>query len=65
MIKLVIFDWNGVLIADTLDSLDADNHVLKAFGGNPVSLKVFRDTITIPSIDFYVQHGASREYLQE
>ena len=49
MIKLVIFDWNGVLIADTRACLEADNYILKEFGGKPVSLKVYKDTIIIPS----------------
>lgn len=63
MIKLVVFDWNGVLIADTRACMAADNHVLKTFGGRPVDLKTYRDTIIIPSINFYIKHGCNREQL--
>jgi beta-phosphoglucomutase-like phosphatase (HAD superfamily) len=61
MIKLLVFDFNGVLIADTRVCMAADNHVIKSFGGRPVSLKVYRDTINIPAIDFYALHGCNRK----
>ena len=64
MIKLVIFDWNGVLIADTRACLEADNYILKEFGGKPVSLKVYKDTRIIPSINFYTMHGANERKLK-
>lgn len=60
MDKLIVFDWNGTLLADVQACLAADNQVLKKFGGRPVDLKTYRDTIIIPAIDFYVQHGCNR-----
>lgn len=63
MIKLVVFDWNGVLIADTAACHATDNHVLKHFGGKPVNIKTYRDTIVIPAIEFYSQHGCKKETL--
>lgn len=65
MKKLIVFDWNGTLLSDTQACMDADNHVLKAFGGKPVDLKTYRDTIIIPAIDFYVQHGCNRKEIQQ
>jgi len=65
MIKLLVFDFNGVLLADTQACMAADNHVIKTFGGKPVSLKVYRDTIIIPSVNFYSAHGCNREELLE
>ncbi|MCK4354838.1 HAD family hydrolase [Candidatus Parcubacteria bacterium] len=64
MKKLIIFDWNGTLLSDTRACMDADNHVLKIFGGTPVDLKTYRDTMIIPAIDFYTQHGCDKEELQ-
>ncbi len=65
MIKLVVFDWNGTLIADTLACMAAYNHVLNIFGGREVNLKTFRSTIILPVIDFYIKHGCKRiELLQ-
>ncbi len=63
MKKLVVFDWNGTLLADTRACMAADNHVLETFGGTPVSLKQYRDTMIIPAINFYVKHGCNREKL--
>ncbi len=65
MIKLVAFDWNGTLFSDTQACFETDNHVLKVLGGRPVTLKEFRETITIPSIDFYVNHGVDRKFFLE
>jgi phosphoglycolate phosphatase-like HAD superfamily hydrolase len=65
MIKLMVFDWNGVLIADTAACMAADNHVLEAFGGKPVDLKTYRETIIIPSLPFYTMHGADERELVE
>ncbi len=61
MIKAVVFDWNGTLIADTQACMEADSHVLKACGGTAVGLTTYRDTMVIPAIDFYTQHGCNRE----
>lgn len=63
MVKLVVFDWNGTLLADTHACMDTDNYILKVFGGRQINLKTYRDTIIIPSIEFYVQHGCKREQL--
>lgn len=63
MIKLVVFDWNGTLLSDTKACMDTDNYVIKSFGGNPVNLKVYRETIIIPSNNFYAQHGIEMERL--
>lgn len=63
VLKSAAWDWNGVLIADTCACLDADNHVLETFGGTPVNIKQYRETIIIPAIDFYAQHGCDRDEL--
>ena len=60
MIKTIVFDWNGVLLADTRACWAADNHVLRTFGGKPVSLKIYQDTMIIPAVDFYCQHGCDK-----
>jgi len=65
MKKLVVFDWNGVLLADAHANLEADNHVLKIFGGKAVNLGQYRNSIVIPAIDFYVEHGCNRKELKK
>jgi phosphoglycolate phosphatase-like HAD superfamily hydrolase len=64
MTKLVVFDWNGTLIADTEACFEADNQVLEFFGGKKVDLKTYRSTIIIPAINFYSLHGCSRTELE-
>lgn len=62
MIKLVVFDWNGTLFADTVATLDSVNYGFSKFGGKPpISMKAYRDTITTPVADFYVKHGFERD----
>lgn len=63
VVELVVFDWNGTVIADTSACMAADNHVVENFGGNPVDLRTYRETIIIPGMDFYVRHGCSRDEL--
>jgi phosphoglycolate phosphatase-like HAD superfamily hydrolase len=63
VLKLATWDWNATLIADTRACMDTDNHVLETFGGTPVTLKQYRETIIIPAVDFYAQHGCDREEL--
>jgi phosphoglycolate phosphatase len=63
MIKVIVFDFNGVLIADTRAVMATDNHVLKTFGGKPVNFKIYQDTIIIPAVDFYAMHGCDRNEL--
>jgi phosphoglycolate phosphatase-like HAD superfamily hydrolase len=64
MIKTIVFDWNGTLLADTHACWETDNHVLKFFGGKQVNLKTYKDTIIIPSINFYAMHGCNRQRLE-
>lgn len=63
MIKLVVFDWNGTLIADSSASAYAVNRVLKSFGGNKVTLKDCRGAVFLPAVDFYAAHGCDRDAL--
>lgn len=57
MIKLVAFDWNGTILADTVACLKADDAALIALGHKPVSLKKFQETFEIPVLKFYERVG--------
>lgn len=54
MIKLVAFDWNGTILADTNAVVAGDNAVLKYFGRKKTTLKEVQDKFTIPIRNFYV-----------
>lgn len=57
MIKLVAFDWNGTIIADTTYCLEAANLVFKRLNHKPISLREYQETTTIPVVNFYLNHG--------
>lgn len=62
MIKLVVFDWNGTLFADTRIVLRAGNTTeLNLFGLEPITLKKYRETYEIPLYRFYEKLGVSRK----
>jgi len=63
MVKLVVFDWNGVLIADAQADADAVSHVLESFGRKPITLKRFRDIFEIPARNTYLRAGFSEDEL--
>lgn len=65
MVKLIVFDWNGTLLSDVRECMEADNLVLKAFGGKLVNIRTYRDTIIVPVINFYVAHGCSRKKIAQ
>lgn len=57
MIKLVAFDWNGTLFADTISCLEGDNAVLATLGIKPLTIKQFRDKFDVPIVNFYKNAG--------
>lgn len=61
MIKLVAFDWNGTLLADSSACAYAVNRVLERFGGSAVTLKECREAVSLPAVEFYVAHGCDRD----
>jgi len=63
MIKLVTFDWNGTLLADTQACMDAGNHVIKTFGGKPLPKNEYKRVFDFPTLEFYCNQGADREAL--
>lgn len=64
-IRLVVCDWNGMLLADTHACYLADCHVIHSFGGTPPALNEYRDKIIIPAINFYEQFGCNRKEMLE
>ncbi len=64
MHQLIVFDWNGTLIADTQACMAADNAVLMAFGAKPIGLKRYRATVIIPAMQFYVTNGCSQTEME-
>ena len=55
--KLIVFDWNGTILADTIPSWKAGNVCLEFCGGQAISLKKYRETFHFPVIHHYTLNG--------
>lgn len=64
-IKLVVFDWNGTILADTLPCWRASNACLEFFGVEPISLHRYRETCHFPVIHFYRLNGVPVDLVLE
>ena len=65
MIKSVIFDWNGTLLADTNQSVETFNIICKQFGKTPITKSRFKNSVDIPVRNFYLENGFSAEELEK
>ncbi len=61
MIKLIAFDWNGTIMADTNAVVEATNLTRKEYGYPPISLYQFQKTLVIPIVDYWVANGGKKE----
>lgn len=57
MIKLVVFDWNGVLIADAQACADTVSRILRRYGRPAIDLKTYQDVYEIPVKNMYRKLG--------
>ncbi len=55
--RLIVFDWNGTLLSDTIPSWKAANVCLDFYGMTPITLQRYRETFTFPVIHFYKLNG--------
>ncbi len=66
MIKLVAFDWNGTLIADSKAIVDSCNIELKeVYKAGPITLKTYREVFDIPINQFLANLGISPQLVAE
>lgn len=63
--KLIVFDWNGTLLADTAASWEAGNLCLEFYGAPAITLQQYRDTFTFPILHFYKLNGLSVDMILE
>ncbi len=61
MIKLVAFDWNGTLFADTYTGYISTKEVFKILNLEFISFKTFIHYFEIPVKNFYMALGVSEE----
>jgi len=65
MVELVVFDWNGTLLADTQAMMDAGNLVIKTFGGKPLSRAEYSKAFDFPTMEFYCKQGSDQKSMIE
>jgi phosphoglycolate phosphatase-like HAD superfamily hydrolase len=62
MIRLVAFDWNGTLLADTWAAVKADNQVIIVFGHKPITIKQYQKAFDTPIIKYWINIGFDKEH---
>ncbi|MDR3642186.1 MAG: HAD hydrolase-like protein [Candidatus Doudnabacteria bacterium] len=66
MIKLVAFDWNGTLLADTLPSIQAENSLMKELGVNKkITLREYQNYFCIPINEYFKALGFSEKFFAQ
>lgn len=63
MIKLVAFDWNGTLFADTYTVFRAAQDAYKFLGLKNFTFYKFKQLSAVPIVDFYEKAGADRDFV--
>lgn len=61
MIKIVAFDWNGTLFADSHAIYKSDLEVCKLLKIKPITFKAFQKYYDVPIKKFYLALGVSEE----
>lgn len=64
MIKLVVFDWNGVLIADAGICAKSVSHILESLGRKPIDIRTFRNVFSIPASNIYRSQGFTEDEIK-
>lgn len=65
MIKLVVFDWNGTLFADTYAVYESNNGAFALLGLRPVSFRTFQKYFDVPVKKYYLAIGVSEYKLDQ
>ncbi len=64
MIKLVVFDWNGTLLADAKACVDGVNKQLEVLNRPPINLKDYQERYDVPHWHFYKTFGIEPEEIK-
>jgi phosphoglycolate phosphatase len=65
MIDLVVFDWNGTILADTELTVKACNHQIESFDGIPLSREEFIKKLYFPIPGFLIEQGCDPEAVKD
>ncbi|MBI3952775.1 MAG: HAD family hydrolase [Candidatus Doudnabacteria bacterium] len=65
MIKLVAFDWNGTILADTNAVVASDNAVLKHFGFRKTNLQKVQAAFQMPIRNFWTNLGLNGRFFDQ
>ncbi len=65
MIKLVAFDWNGTLFADTIAIFESNSEAFKLLNLKPVSFNTFQKYFDVPVKKYFLSLGVSEKELNK
>lgn len=65
MIKLVAFDWNGTLFADTKATFESNNAAFKIVNLKPVSFHAFQKYFDVPVTKYFLSLGVPEKEINE
>lgn len=63
--NLIVFDWNGTIIADTSACVHATNRVLKVMGFPKITRAHYQRHYTMPIIDLYHAMGVTLDIISK
>ncbi len=63
MARIVTWDFNGTLLADSQLCVNAGNHVIREYGGTPLPRRQYSQKFEFPALEFCYKQGADRERL--
>lgn len=64
MVKLVAFDWNGTIFADTYAILESVNEIFKSVNLKSISLTTFQKHFDVPVRNTYLALGIPKEIVK-
>ena len=65
MIRFVVKDWNGTLLADTQAVVNAGNNVIVKYGGRLVLRAQYTEEFSFPALNYYLAQGCDRGRLTQ
>jgi len=65
MTELLVFDWNGTVLADTSVVVAAANAQIEYAGGTPLGREEMIETFSFPVIEFLLKSGCDPERLKD
>ena len=64
-IKLIVFDWNGTVFADTVATYNSSADTIEYFTKKRISINRFRETFEVPIQKYYAHNGVEKSLFEK